>query len=440
MLKSLKLTNFRAFKSVGLEFSKLNIFLGPNNSGKSSIISAINLIAQNAKPGRRAGGFTLNGAYSDLGTFYDVVYAHKPGSRFGLEFTVENYRYEYQFRYRLQRREIEITRATISDGENRYTYRTTKDGASHDFHIKGLGKIIGLNKARPRIFGLTLVVPYSVMMDIESQSADRGASSAVRRFFVRGLSGLEQEFNNFDSIGAFRAPPQRTYLYSGESPQDVGRAGENFAQMLASGSSSRERSLQLMVGRVSNWLKNSGIGNGLEIRSLTNRHFEICVEDRLGMSSNIVDAGFGCSQVLPVIIGGYKLASQPHGPSGGIFVVQEPEIHLHPIAAAHLGTYFADLTRRNIQSFVETHSENLVLRVARHISLGHLKPEDVRIFWVGDKNGERHVTLLEVRSDGTFADEWPEGFFPTRSSETLELARSSSNLPTTDQLELSLDG
>ncbi|MGE5721732.1 MAG: AAA family ATPase, partial [Sphingomonadales bacterium] len=46
MLTHLKLKDFRAFHQQNFNFSKLNIFVGRNNSGKSSALSAINLIAQ----------------------------------------------------------------------------------------------------------------------------------------------------------------------------------------------------------------------------------------------------------------------------------------------------------------------------------------------------------------------------------------------------------
>jgi predicted ATPase len=434
MLESLSLTNFRAFKALNIRFAKLNVFVGPNNSGKSSIISAINLIAQNAKQGRREGSLALNGAYADLGTYYDVIYEHKANSNMKIEFQIDRFRYEYNFRYRIQRREIQLYKSIISDGVNAYHYTLGKDSATHSVILKNVGRPIALSKSKPRVFGLNFYVPFGAIMELERDNPDRDVSSALRRLFISGVNGLEEHFFRFDSIGSFRAPPQRTYLYSGESPEEVGRAGENSAQIMAASSSSRDKAAQEMIRRVGSWFKAADIAHGVAIRSLTNRHFELSVEDRLGFSSNIVDVGFGCSQVLPVVIGGYKLAMQLPQRETGTYVVQEPEIHLHPNAAAHLGTFFCDLSRRNIQCFVETHSENLILRIARHVALGQIAPEDVRIFWVGDSSGERTVTRLE------FKNEWPGGFFPTRSTETLELARAAAHIPSNSQLELTFDG
>lgn len=439
MLRYLHLTNFRAFKDLPLEFSKLNIFVGPNNSGKSSAISAINLIAQNSKRDMRSAGLQLNGPYVDLGSYYDVIYGHKAQSNVKLAFGLSRMDYEYQFRYRLQRREIQLSKASIADPGRRYNFTLTKDGTNHTIITHGRKKSTDITSIRPRLYGLNFFIPYSPALSSEPEHIQEAYSSA-RELSIRAATTLHREFENFDAVGSFRAAPERTYLYSGEAPVEVGRQGENFAQILANSSSSRDRQSQAMLARVNSWFKGAGVAKSVQIKGLTNRHFELCVEDRIGFLSNIVDVGSGCSQVLPVVIAGYRLVGNRDlsRRRGGIFVVQEPEIHLHPNAAAHLGSFFTDLVLNGLQCFVETHSENLVLRVARHVALGHLNPEDVRIFWVSDDGNERSVTLLKFRNDGSFEIDWPEGFFPTRSVETLELARAAAKIGTDKQLELAL--
>ncbi|RYZ80742.1 MAG: DUF3696 domain-containing protein, partial [Proteobacteria bacterium] len=240
-------------------------------------------------------------------------------------------------------------------------------------------------------------------------------------------SNLERQFIRFDSVGAFRTAPQRIYQYTGEAPNAVGRDGDKSAQMLASSAASRSKSRTSVIRSVSQWFKESGAAKNLKIKSLTNRHFEITVEDQAGHVSNITDSGFGCSQALPVLAAGFNLISSKRTSLPAIFVVQEPEIHLHPSAAAHMGTYFSELANNNVQCFVETHSENIILRIAHHVASGDLLAEDVNIYWVSANSGEHTITPLPLSDDGTFTEKWPEGFFPTRSEETLNLARAATN-------------
>jgi len=137
--------------------------------------------------------------------------------------------------------------------------------------------------------------------------------------------------------------------------------------------------------------------------------------------------GFGCSQVLPVLTAGLNLFTDEEGADERVLIVQEPEIHLHPNAQAALGSFFVNLVQNDGQVFIETHSDNLVLRIARHVALGQLEPGDVSIFYVSD-DADKRVTPIEITADGQFRPEWPGGFFPQRQEESFELAKAASGI------------
>lgn len=46
LIEKIKIENFKSIKSLELEFSKINIFIGPNASGKSNIIDAFIFLDQ----------------------------------------------------------------------------------------------------------------------------------------------------------------------------------------------------------------------------------------------------------------------------------------------------------------------------------------------------------------------------------------------------------
>ncbi|WP_290438702.1 DUF3696 domain-containing protein [Rhodobacter sp. 24-YEA-8] len=173
------------------------------------------------------------------------------------------------------------------------------------------------------------------------------------------------------------------------------------------------------------------MANGVKVKHLTDRHFEIAVVGSDGLDHNIADVGFGCSQVLPVLVSGLKSMIRQKLPSGRVsfghstLVVQEPEIHLHPNAQAELGSFFVGVANKGPQVFLETHSDNMVLRVARHIAAGDIDADAVRIFYIRDDNGTKSVSRIEFDESGRFKPEWPGGFFPQRQSESFELAKAS---------------
>lgn len=132
---------------------------------------------------------------------------------------------------------------------------------------------------------------------------------------------------------------------------------------------------------------------------------------------------------MPVLVGAlntsirHRVGTLSTRRGSALFVVQEPEIHLHPNAQATLGSFFVSLFRKAGQLFVETHSDALVLRIARHVARSELDPKDVAIFFFENGPDGKKVRRLETNERGVFAPPWPGGFFPQREKEALGLAR-----------------
>ena len=112
-----------------------------------------------------------------------------------------------------------------------------------------------------------------------------------------------------------------------------------------------------------------------------------------GPPRNLVDVGYGVSQVLPVIT---ELLSQD-APS--LFLLQQPEVYLHPSAQAALGTLFCQVAGPSRQLIIETHSDHLLDRVRMDVrdSTTGLKPEDVSILFF--ERGDLDVRIHSIRLD-----------------------------------------
>jgi predicted ATPase len=240
---------------------------------------------------------------------------------------------------------------------------------------------------------------------------------------------LKKAFSSFDALGAFRERPTRTYLFSGQNMKRVGKTGIGAIDMLVSDSGKRGSKGKVLIEKISEWFSRTEMAQALEIKPLTSRHFEVCVKDQSGKIHNLCDVGFGCSQVLPVLVASYSFATGREDliMSKPTLVIQEPEIHLHPNAQAELGSVFAEIGKRGRgQLFIETHSPYLIIRLQTEVAKKTLDNADLKIFYVKKTSEKTTFTNLRVGKDGIFMDEWPDGFFSQRSAEALELARQSS--------------
>ena len=115
-----------------------------------------------------------------------------------------------------------------------------------------------------------------------------------------------------------------------------------------------------------------------------------------GPKRNLIDVGYGVSQVLPVITELLRSDAPP------LFLLQQPEVHLHPSAQAALGSLFCQVARPDRQLVVETHSDHLLDRVrmeVRDVRNGTtgLKPNDVSILFF--ERGDLDVCIHSLRID-----------------------------------------
>ncbi len=109
-----------------------------------------------------------------------------------------------------------------------------------------------------------------------------------------------------------------------------------------------------------------------------------------GPTSNIIDVGYGVSQILPILVqilypSVFQGSRRTHKlPTYSL--LQQPEVHLHPRAQAEFSSLLVKLANQGNQSFiVETHSDNMIDRARIDIMNGNISPEDVSLIYFEPK-------------------------------------------------------
>jgi predicted ATPase len=127
--------------------------------------------------------------------------------------------------------------------------------------------------------------------------------------------------------------------------------------------------------------------------------------------------GFGFSYALPIVVAGLLM------PSDGLFIVENPEAHLHPAGQSKLGRFLARVAGSGTQVVIETHSDHMVngvrLGVATDRTLEHT---DTVVHFFGEINGTGQPTSVEVNRRGELTS-WPVGFFDQLEQDLGRLAR-----------------
>lgn len=428
-ITSIQLQNFKAFPDSGeIRLAPLTIVFGKNNTGKSSILQSLLILRQTLDAPGDVARLNLRGPVYKAGTYHDVVHKHLAKQNLAFRLGVllpdrKSGRLDLAFKSdepqppRLTELAVEVSGIDLLR-----IRRSRGQGGPYELTI-GDDNLGGERKANFR-FSVNRFLPVigEEPTHVGRPNLRRDKSRAAARQVLRAV---EDALRTTRAIGAFRQQPERRYEYQGRPPDVVDVSGNYVVDALLEDANRKRKRGELIRG-VNKWLDKVGRVRLLPLKGIA-RHakiFEIRLKDTdSGRWANFADVGFGIGQALPVIVEGLRTVA------GGTYLVQEPEIHLHPDAQLVMADFLIALVRSGRRVIVETHSENILLRVRRaivqHASRPNgrdgLAPLDVSIIHVNKTDdGASHATQLSLDDLGQVQD-WPRGFMEEATQERLDI-------------------
>mgnify|MGYP001015588572 CR=1 FL=1 len=416
MFTRLRLTNFKAWKDTGdVDFKPVTMLLGTNSSGKSTLIQSLLLLKQTVQSPDRTvhlnlGGDEVNDLFN-FGRFEDVLNQGVEGARqfsIGFDFEREGDR--------------------VGSGQFDCTYGQTSSGsvaiqtmdlraANRRFRAirrdKGAFSIVVDEETQPRFKGRNYAPERSIAL-----SADAIAVLDQDGTVVEDLSlAIRRELEGISYLGPLRRKPERDYPWNKTKPGEVGIDGRSAIDALLASALLKGEEQNHIVHGVSHWLARMKVADRLEVRQQgRSNRYELIVH-RDGVACNLRDVGIGVSQVLPVLVVAY------FAPPGSTIVLEEPEIHLHPLAQSVLAELFVVISQqRKVQFIVETHSEHLFRRMQTLMARQQVSANEATMYFVERDGKSARLRALELDGYGRVKN-WPEGFFGDALGETREQAR-----------------
>ncbi len=453
MFKHLRIKNFKSLADTGdLGLKPLTILVGPNSSGKSALFKALLALKQTAESRDLQSPLVVNGDYVKLGTYGDFIYGHDLSRVFSIEAELgggslfdrivqrtlkrsrktsempsspsEDIRFGVEFQYNRGTRQIQVKTVSATQGPLELL-RATRDrkGVYKANTLLSSGNVV-MNKFY-LLRNEELPDPESLNLQIPSKADLRKLTQSLNYSMIFSTFGqfIQQSLRRTHYLGPLRAAPERFYIAGGETPQDVGLAGERAVDVLRMHRQlikpSVESESKELVTRVEEWVKRFGFSLEVKFSQASSAVYEVLfVDPHTGISVNIADVGFGASQVLPVIVEGF------YSPPGCTFLIEQPEIHLHPKAQATLGDLLVDLSKHDRQVIVETHSEHLINRVQRRVADETIDRSDVAIYYFESAEQGTQIRKVGLTEYGQYvAETLPEDFFDEGFAESYQLSK-----------------
>jgi predicted ATPase len=404
-ISCIRLLNFRNWTKEhwqsGVGLKPITLVLGRNSAGKTSILQPLRMLKQTIEATDAGTHLFLNSGTADganLGAFTDVVNGHDAKRELGVGFDLADQRLSVDvvfgqvderpviesLTYRIRDEKVEVSRTPGAYHLASPRFRLPNWDGARDVHEPKKayepGRAIELSEQALSDLGPTLGPQL------------RAAMLAVK-----------EAFKSFHYLGPLRPPPAREITWSQQDPTRLGSTGSETVQALIGNETGRTKGA--LKQAVTEWLKRLDLADGIEI-SRIGRTLLYQIEVLRGDNrSNLVDVGYGVSQVLPVIVLLHFV------PEGSVILCEDPEAHLHPMAQAALADMFVEVAKkRKLQILIETHSEHLFRRLQYLIADGSTRSDDCALYYVERDDPSAKITTLESDEFGRLKN-WPDDFF-----------------------------
>ena len=436
MLKKLRIQNFKGWQDTGtIDMAPLTLFFGTNSSGKSSIGQFLMMLKQTVESSDRQAVLYTGGKNSavNLGSYQEMIFQRDIQNKFAFEYqweVKENLRFEDT-----RRRNTEPYQGSVLNFESEIRFANSPrieriaykllEGENESLYIE-------LKKLENKKDYILSARPYD-LVKIQGRSwplrntvrfygfSDEIVSRYQNAEFLQILN-LEQEklFNSIYYLGPLRSKAERLYPWSGIAPGSVGFEGENTIAAILAGqnrkiSRGHKKKYYPLHQVIAKSLQKMELIRKFEINQISDRHQEyevkVCAKNN-DDEVDLLDIGFGISQVLPVLVQCY------YAPRNSIIFMEQPELHLHPKAQSALADVIIDIINskedgqaRNIQLVIETHSEHFLRRLQRRIAEGdNISKDQLSVYFAEVVNNKATMRPLEIDTFGNILN-WPSNFF-----------------------------
>ena len=442
MLTHLTLTNFKTWARAELAFGQITGLFGTNSSGKSSLLQFILMMKQTREATDRATVLEFNGPYVNLGVYRDMIHGHD-----------EKQSLSWDIAFDLGKvlslrpgRPVHVVSGIIRVGG---TVSMEKMGLTPEDLKYELGGVRGeLSKSKKRAVAYDFMIDESYSRPKRTEYLYVDVQAPIKSYifpdnlkvYYNSNQKSEKEFSDnhhnlprfelayeeqFDSIfylGPLREYPRRDYLWERSRRGDVGARGENAIEAILAATAAGEMRSRKPKGRrmpfqamVAYWLKEMGLIHDFKVVEIApgSSRWQARVQIRKGGTEALLtDVGFGVSQVLPVI------TLLQYVPEGSTVILEQPEIHLHPLAQAGLADVIVETAlQRNLQVIVESHSEHLLLRLQRRVAEQTMPADKLKLYFCDVVKNESRLLPLRLDPGGRI-ENWPRNFMGDAFGET----------------------
>ena len=366
-LTRVALRNFKGHEDLRLDMGKITVLIGPTNSGKSTVLQALNLLNSALHAGSLG---ILQGGSQEYGHFADIVTRRNEGEDVGIDIggrrivhteegpnVIADFSYAMSFDSLLRPGDVRTTvdmqhnPPRPEDDDMRLEY-------AHDSNAGDRATVSGPGAAgisRTHVQSGNTLAP-GIRIDPEDRPAVRTFNEMFRngRFFQSLLGELwHVPFSRV--VTTYTLPLE--YSESILSPNRA-RGTASLLSHISTAPPIQEKISSMMREVGFKRIVTRNVPTSKDKRPVLALDFV-----RGDTLNSIVHEGSGLNQLVSM------LAVLAYSPRGSIITIEEPEIHLDPAAQARLmGILVKQVTEEDKQIIFTTHSDHLLYPLLAYVA------------------------------------------------------------------------
>ena len=382
-----------------LEIRPLTFLVGENSTGKTTALACFHVLA-NYLWGE---GVDFNVDPYSMGIFKDIVRNSRPkGETFKLGAAVDTVEWTVKFTERMEGIEPTVSSLTLKAPDGEIVFKLGNNSAERRFRLVSFDRKYNYYEINCGTDFLETFHSYSFFhfLQFEARRFLEGTTEgkdALIHYLETLRNSKNRQYNPLNvnnrlsvfSTSPIRSRPKRTYDPTREFNDPE---GSDVPMLLMRIEATRRKQWEALKRQLVEFGKSSGLFQNIEIKNLgrsLGAPFQLKFKVR-GPNANIVDVGYGVSQILPILVQILNTEisqdAQHSSRENAYFLLQQPEVHLHPKAQAELSSLLANLGSQGNRSFiVETHSDYMIDRARVDIMKGNIRPEDVSLIYFEPK-------------------------------------------------------
>lgn len=441
---TLNINNFRGFDNSPIDITDINILIGENSGGKTSLIKLLLLLKQSMETPNKDKKINVNGHLIDLGNFDSFINKNSKEKTFDITFKIDSEDYINYFEKFIRDDEeldefVDRCRYFIKDEiilnfvfkkedndffTNNITISCDSIGTlsfnikEEDNHFTSMTEVISeINIEHKKYGNITIsdkLNVYGFMLlatasPIEKYQKDNNLDNFFEEigYLLISQNFIASFLRDIHYINPIKFHPTRIMLKRDNSFNGKINDFESLCNALSSLKQSHDPKSIQILNKFNNAVKELKIAD--EIKLETNSTIPV-TELKVKKSntwSSIVDVGYGVGLQVPILLQAIICSENDKQHT---LIIEQPEIHLHPALHA---TFVEVLIKYagNTRLIIETHSEHIIRKLQILVKKGFVDFEQTKIYYFKNDTGKFDITCHQILEEGNLQPTFPNGFY-----------------------------